>query len=256
MRTMAVGAALFQSLEDAVVTFFFPEVFGWKPDDEALRRRCALPSRHGGLGIPHVVRLAEQEHSSAAALTETLADAVLRQDAHHVEDQRAVRMRRAEWQRQRDLVYASIAEELEKCLSGRAKRGFQEARMRGGSAWLVAVPLESLGLDLDALTFRDAVALRMGMDLPDPLPSKCPSCGAEADLGHFLKCKRGGWVWRRHLEVLRAWKAYLEKGGANPVVEEPYLLPVRPGVALSPSTNVAPDARADIVARDKGRDRY
>ncbi len=59
---------------------------------------------------------------------------------------------------------------MERELRGRAWRGFHEARMRGGSAWLSVIPLESLGLDLDGLTFRDAVALRMGVDLPDPLP--------------------------------------------------------------------------------------
>ena len=161
--------------------------------------------------------------------------------------------------RERDEAFRERAEELAEELSGRAARGFQEARLRGGSAWLAFLPLEALGLDLDSVTFRDAVALRMGLPLPEPLPSKCPSCGAQADVGHLLKCKRGGWVSRRHKEVLRAWKAYLERGGATAVYEEPFLLPVRHGVAVRPGTTLAPDARADIVARgvfQHGKDEY
>ena len=131
--------------------------------------------------------------------------------------------------------------------------------MRGGSAWLAVLPLEALGLDLDDVTFRDAVALRMGQELPDAPRRKCPSCGADGSIDHLLKCKRGGWVSRRHREILRAWKSYLERAGATAVYEEPYLLPVRPGAVVRPSTTVASDARADLVARglfQHGRDNY
>ena len=66
---------------------------------------------------------------------------------------------------------------------------------------------------------------------------------------------------RRHKEVLRAWKAYLERGGATAVYEEPWLLPLKKkhGVSVRPSTTLASDARADIVARglfQHGRDDY
>ena len=121
------------------------------------------------------------------------------------------------------------------------------------------MPLEALGLDLDEVTFRDAVALRMGQELPDAPRRKCPSCGADGSIDHLLKCKRGGWVSRRHREILRAWKSYLERAGATAVYEEPYLLPVRPGAVVRPLTTTASDARADIVARglfQHGRDNY
>lgn len=68
-------------------------------------------------------------------------------------------------------------------------------------------------------------------------------------LRHALKCKAGGWVCKRHHEVTRAWKAYFERGGCTPIQVEPYLLPVEPGVAVRPTTTLATDARADLVAR-------
>ncbi len=181
------------------------------------------------------------------------------QDSEFVEDLRATRTRRQARQRVRDKAFDSRADELAEDLSGREARGFEEARLRGASTWLSFTPLEALGLDLDSCTFRDAIALRMGQALPDAPPPKCPSCGAVADIGHLLKCKRGGWVSRRHKEVLRAWKSYLERGGATAVYEEPWLLPMKHGVSVRPSTTLAPDAGDDIVARglfQHGRDDY
>jgi len=146
---------------------------------------------------------------------------------------------------------------LAKLLSGRQARGFEEARLRGGSSWLSLVPLDELSLGLDRCAFRDAIALRMGLPFPDPLPSQCPSCGDPFDIDHALKCKRGGWVSRRHLEVMRAWKRYLTRGGYTTVQEEPLLRPLPPGAIARDGTTLEIDARADLVARGQGgRDWY
>ena len=97
----------------------------------------------------------------------------------------------------------------------------------------------------------------MGRPSPDPLPSQCPSCGADFDIDHALRCKKGGWVSRRHLEVIRAWKFYLSRGGFHSVREEPYLRPLPPGAVVREGTTRELDARADLVARgDGGRDWY
>jgi hypothetical protein len=32
----------------------------------------------------------------------------------------------------------------------------------------------------------------MGLPFPDPLPAQCPSCGADFDIDHALRCKKGG----------------------------------------------------------------
>ncbi len=253
MRTMAVDPSLFDPLEDILVSHFFPQVLGWKPSSLDLRERCGLPTRHGGLGIPIPSRLAAEERAAASKLTGPLTAAILEQDDSYVEDLRGSRARRAQRQRERDKALQTVGDDLATRLSGRAARGFEEARSRGGSAWLSFIPLESLGLDLDAETFRDALALRMGQELPHPLPSTCPSCGEKMSIAHALKCKKGGWVNRRHREVLKAWMRYLEKGGATSVTEEPYLLPVPPGASVRPTTIRETDARADIACRHGGR---
>jgi hypothetical protein len=112
-------------------------------------------------------------------------------------------------------------------------------------------------MGLDRQTFRDAIALRMGLPFPDPLPSHCPSCGADFDLDHALRCKKGGWVSRRHLEVIRAWKFFLQKGGYHSIREEPFLRPLPAGAVARAGTTRDLDARADLVARGEGgRDWY
>ena len=177
-------------------------------------------------------------------------------DGYHVST-KAISHQRSERHAARDKALESEADEIAKLLSGRQARGFEEARLRGGSPWLSLVPLDELSLGLDRCAFRDAVALRMGLPFPDPLPSQCPSCGGEFDISHALQCKRGGWVTRRHLEVLRAWKRYLIRGGYSTVREEPLLRPLPPGSVARHGTTLEMDARADLVARGEGgRDWY
>jgi hypothetical protein len=256
MRCTRSSAELYQPLEDALVTTFFPSVFGWPPDP-VLRARCALPTRHGGLGIPNPVLLADQEWEASHALTGSLQKAMLERAEHFRVDPRAIQTNRAARLRVRDEELRKTADEMAKDLSGRAARGFEEARLRGGSSWLSFAPLDDLGLSLDRVTFRDAVALRMGVELPDGMPTTCPSCGEQADLDHFLSCKKGGWVVRRHNEVVRAWKRYFEKAGYRIVHMEPVLRALPPGAHPRPGTNTAPDARADLVVRcDDGRTWY
>lgn len=257
MRTTRCPAELFQPLEDVLSATFFPSVFGWSPCNEAMRTRCALPTRHGGLAIPNPVLLAGEELEAAVSLTKPLQDALLgKAPAFHV-DPRAAHICREKRLAIRDSRYRACADAAAADLHGRAARAFEEARLRGGSSWLSFAPLDSLGLSLDRTAFRDAIALRMGVDLPDALPTTCPSCGSPFSLEHALECKRGGWVVRRHHEVARAWKRYFEKGGARSVQLEPVLRPLPLGSTARPSTNLADDARADLAVRSgDGRDEF
>ena len=247
MRTMEVDPALFEPLEDTLVATFFPAAFGWVPDQLA-RARSTLPVRHGGLGIPRPSELAVSERGSSATLTAPIESAIWSQDWSFRGDRKATAaLRQSVWE-EKDRVHSQEVEDLLKQTTGRARRAFEEARVQGGRTWLAAIPLECHGLALPRQTFRDAVALRMGVPLPDPLPSVCPSCGEPFSLQHALKCKKGGWVVRRHREVLLAWASLFERVAS--FVEEEPALPLIPGVVFSdPRTTTDPAARADIMAR-------
>lgn len=75
--------------------------------------------------------------------------------------------------------------------------------------------------------------------------------------GAYSRLQVGGWVTRRHNEVVRAWKRYFEKGGCHSVQIEPVLRPPPEGSRPRPSTNVSPDARADLLVRSTdGRNEF
>ena len=211
-----------------------------------------------------MTKLAQKEKQASVELTESLTEAILKQDRNYVQDPSSVYLRRRIRLDERNLSLSQESELLlnDVDLSDRAKRAFEEAQMKGGSDWLTSVPLERLGLDMTGQMFRDAISLRMGLPFSDPLPTSCPSCGSrfgdeEEALDHLLICKKGGFIMQRHDAVVRVWEDYLKAAGAAHVVREPYLVPVRGEVRRG--TNTGLDARADIMARSlfqTGRELY
>ena len=111
MRCTRSSAELYQPLEDALLKDFFPSVFGWCPDP-ALRARCALPTRHGGLGIPNPVKLADEEWAASHALTGGLQKALLERAEHFRVDPRAIQTNRAARLRARDDELRKTADEM------------------------------------------------------------------------------------------------------------------------------------------------
>jgi hypothetical protein len=175
--------------------------------------------------------------------------AILSQERGFTQDRRMLAGEREARRTLRNKAHTEAADALlQRLPKGRARHAFEEARLAGGSAWLSARPLEHLGLVLDRQTFRDAIALRMGVPLPEPLPPSCPSCGEEFTVSHALKCKKGGWVGRRHREVLRAWSTLFKRVSPT-VVEEPHLGATVGMVFQRDTTTTKLDARADILAR-------
>ena len=249
MRTMPVDPVLYAPLEKALINSFFRRALGWAPDsEEGLRTRCALPPRLGGLGLPRPEDLARQELSASAGGSLALADAVLRQDWDYKEDSKMIQRARDSRLAEKHTQDLETAKRELKRLTGRARRGLEEAIEDDHSSWLSAVPLEHLALDLNRQVFRDAVALKMGQDLPDPLPQYCPDCGEDFDISHALTCKKGAWIVRRHHEVKAAWRA-LFREVSDQVDDEPVLPPAVMAAITKKSTTTDPGARGDIRVR-------
>ena len=78
---------------------------------------------------PSHVGLAEEETTAAHSLTETLTEEILDQDMSFAEDARAVKTRRNERLKTRDMAFHELADQLKEGLEGRASRGFEEARL-------------------------------------------------------------------------------------------------------------------------------
>lgn len=178
-----------------------------------------------------------------------LTNAILEQRWDHIEDKSETKASRMRRQVDNDLEASLRAEELVERLHGSEKRSLQESLEGAGAVWLAAIPLEEAGFAFPRQTFRDAVAIRMGLPVPDPLPACCPSCGKEgAELAHYLKCSTGGWVRRRHTEVLKELSRLMGEV-CETVIEEPTLGPIRGPPFTNKNTTTDPEARADILAR-------
>ena len=72
----------------------------------------------------------------------------------------------------------------------------QQAKQKGASSWLNALPIEDHGFTLTKGEFHDALALRYNKPLHS-LPSNCP-CGQKFNINHSRSCKKGGFVTMRH----------------------------------------------------------
>lgn len=72
----------------------------------------------------------------------------------------------------------------------------QQARDKGASSWLNAIPLKDQGLASNKQEFRDSLRLRYNLPLQD-IPST-RACGEPFNVSHALSCKKGGFVAHRH----------------------------------------------------------
>ena len=248
MRTMPVDPEMYRPLEGALVRDFIPAAFGWEVTDEVLRARVALPVRHGGLALPDPCKLAVTERNNSTMAVKDLTDAILRQDSEYIVDREALKEDRMDREATQDLALSLEAEDIEQRLTGRQQRSLHEARLSGAARWLAAIPLKDAGYALPRQIFRDAVAIGMGLPLPDGLPPSCPSCGEEdADLAHYLSCSKGGWVRRRHTEVQKELARLMKL--VCEVVDVETVLPEVRAPFKNPKTTRDKDARTDVMAR-------
>ena len=188
--------------------------------------------------------MTEQERKGSLAGVQELVTAIKSQDRSFQQDTALLASRREEAREERAKAMEGTARNVLKRAHGRSGKALEEALDSNCSDWLSYAPLERRDLVLDRQTFRDAVALRMGVEFPDPLPPYCPSCGELFDVSHALKCKKGGWVMRRHHQVARVWRA-LSKRVSPVVLPEPLVAP--PINLKKASTTRREDARADIM---------
>uniref|UniRef100_A0A1X7VK11 Reverse transcriptase domain-containing protein n=1 Tax=Amphimedon queenslandica TaxID=400682 RepID=A0A1X7VK11_AMPQE len=80
-------------------------------------------------------------------------------------------------------------------------------------AWLNALPLSAMGLQMDDATIRIAVGLRLG--LPLGCPHSCHHCGSAVDdlATHGLHCKQSdGWLHRHSSINNILWRAFTAAG--------------------------------------------
>lgn len=136
-------------------------------------------------------------------------------------------------------------EEVDRELKEEQLNFVRQARDKGASSWLNAVPLKEQGLNLNKQEFRDALRLRYNLRLKN-LPSFC-ACGEKYEEFHALSCKKGGFVALRHDSIKGLFISLLNKV-CKGVKSEPHLIPLDNETFLLKSANISEEARLDIKA--------
>ena len=142
-------------------------------------------------------------------------------------------------------IKRSKAERIDAKLSPDLLPYVNQARDKGASSWLNALPLQDQGLALNKQEFRDSLRLRYNLALPD-LPSHC-TCGSVFSVNHALSCKKGGFVAQRH-DGVRDLLTTLLNRVCNNVQAEPHLIPLDNEHLNLKSSITSPEARLDIKA--------
>ena len=117
-----------------------------------------------------------------------------------------------------------------------------QARDKGASSWLNALPIQVQNLDLNKEEFKDALRLRYNLPLQN-LPSTC-TCGERFNVIHALSC----FVSKRHDNIKDFLTILLNKVCVD-VQSEPQLIPVTKEHMKLKTANTNDESRLDIKAR-------
>ena len=117
------------------------------------------------------------------------------------------------------------------------------------SSWLTTLSLKVHGFELPKGSFRDALCLHYGWQVPQ-LPATCV-CGSAMEVEHALSCRSGGLPIRRHNEVRNLLASFLRKASCDKTIE-PLLQPLSGEVFHRRTTTTDQDACLDIKASGFG----
>ena len=163
MRTIEGLKNFLKPIEDLLTTKLTPVLFGDITISQKERLLYSLPTREGGLGIRIMEEESLMQHKRSKLFTAHLVSLIVMQDLQFKKDDNN------ETQRE----YHKLEKEQigEKAWSGYSEvdidmqRAINQARAKGSSHWLSALPLEDQGFKLNKGEFRDAIRSRYNKQL-------------------------------------------------------------------------------------------
>ena len=250
MRTIQDFEDYLEPIEAILNDQFIPTIFGQEDTLPGyFKNLLSLSPGDGGLGIPVLKAESHLQYTGSKAVTKSHVDSIINQSnimspgsdnqsrKEILSDLNTVK--KTALKEKIDLVDSSVPKDLSSFI--------KQARDKGASSWLNALPIEQQGFDLNKEEFRDALRLRYNLPLKG-LPSFC-TCGETFTVSHALSCKKGGFVSKRHDNIRDLITSLLNRVCHN-VQAEPHLIPITDEVFRLASTNTSEEARLDIKAND------
>ena len=191
MRTIEGFDRFISPVDDMLNDKLIPTLFGSDSLSTEIRETLELKSSDGGLGLPKLEDSAKHQFRSSRLITSphvaaiiSQKDTMLEQDADGRTLDDLLMEDRSEKSERRKQKIKDVDEKAPLDM----KPFILQARDRGASSWLNALPIEELDFQLNKEEFRDALRLRYNMKL-DNLPTYCP-CDNRFSVSHALDCKK------------------------------------------------------------------
>ena len=203
----------------------------------------------GGLGITVLDEEASRQHKSSLHVTQPHVEAITNQCRTMGEissEETSQEVLKSSNRRDNNEARKQKITRIDECLSADTKRLIEQARDKGASSWLNALPIEEAGFSLNKEEFRDALRLRYNLKIEN-LPSSCP-CGKPFNETHALSCAKGGFVHERHDNIKNMLTTLLSTV-CKDVMAEPHLITLTSEVLHKKTANRSEGARLDIKAK-------
>ena len=244
MRTIESFEDYTEPIHEVIHDTLLPTLFGQvhEPLPDKLRDFVSLTPTQGGLGIPVLREEAPQQHAASKLITTPHVQSIIAQSTSLPESAEDLKKQQRSL---KEAITRSKIENIDAELPSDLLPHVTQARDKGASSWLNALPLKDQGLVLNKQEFRDSLRLRYNLPLVD-LPSHC-TCGSAFSVNHALSCKKGGFVAQRHDNLRDLFTTLLNKV-CNNVQSEPHLIPLDNESFDLRSTITSSDARLDIKA--------
>ncbi|XP_068684892.1 uncharacterized protein [Montipora foliosa] len=248
LRTIESFEDYIDPVQEVIEILLLPTFFGQtEPLPDEVRQLATLTTAQGGLGVPDLRLEAPQQFTTSASITAAHVDSITTQSTIMITGENSVEELKRHHQALKAEREKAKMESIDSTLSPDLLRLANQARDKGASSWLNAIPLKDQGLALNKQEFRDSLRLRYNLPLTD-LPAQCV-CGDRFNVGHALSCKKGGFVAQRHDGVRNLLTSFITKVCKN-VEAEPRLLPLDNERMHLRSAVTSSEARLDIKAGD------
>lgn len=241
LRTIKDIRELLKPVDNAIDQWLIPALTEGHQCSADERKLLSLPVKLGGLAIPILSDIADNEFENSKDITRDLTGRIVNQIKEFPGNGNGVKYQVA---RRREKAKLDVLERLRERMDRESRKANELAQTKGASNWLTALPLEKENFNLSKREFFDAIAVRYKWQMKN-LPSTCP-CSKSFTIDHALSCPKGGFIYKRHNE-LRDTIAVMINEVKNDVRIEPQLEPIS-GEQLRKGAILNDGARSDISA--------